>query len=177
MLWLVLVACSPLDRTPIDAADSGAATPPPPGAAPAEGRCAHGPDLDWLSEPAREPLADGDPVVLVNGPQGGWHVGVNAGVRGARELWMGATLTGPDGATLSVDDPPTAVRLYGWDPESCEGLLTGLQARLVERDRAAICALAGTRLRLSVEVEDLYTGVQGSRTVEVVATSDPHDGC
>ncbi|MFT5454265.1 MAG: hypothetical protein ACI9K2_000741 [Myxococcota bacterium] len=189
VLWVaLLVGCAPTPtRVPVDATvDSGSAPPAvdlPPQTTPSDpdGRCDHPPRIDWLSEPAGDPLADGDPVQLVNGHQGGWHIALNASVRGPRDLWMHPVITRADtGEQLAGEDNTLTVRLWAWDPSTCIGLLTGLQARIDEpthMDRDAICALAGARLNLMLEVTDLESDASATASVQVVAIPDPDDDC
>lgn len=130
-------------------------------------------------------LDAGDPVRLVHGPQGGWHVEV-AGVitHTGPEIAVSPTLTVPDsGLQLAGAQQPTFLALDGYDLQTCSGRFAGVRAYLDDPlpegsiDQALICELHGQSLQLSVSAEDLASGAVATAQVTVEAERDPADAC
>ncbi len=130
-------------------------------------------------------LEAGDPVRLVHGPQGGWHVEVAGLVdQTGPEIAVSPTLTIPDsGLQLAGAQQPTFLALDAYDPQTCSGRFAGVRAYLDDPlpegsiDQALVCGLHGQSLRLSVSAEDLASGAVATAQVTVEAERDPADAC
>lgn len=128
------------------------------------------------------PLADGDPVTIVHGPQGGWHV-ETAGLvkRSEKDISILPVITLPDlDLQITTNSQPEFKALVGYDAASCEGTFTGTRAFIDAKagpgtDQQNICALAGRTMSLSITVSDIVSGRSHTSTVSVVAALDPLD--
>lgn len=120
------------------------------------------------AEPVFEPLEEGDPVRLVHGPQGGWHV-----LFAARAEHTTSEVT----LRLTVDDRATDVPVSELTYEvnlfpdgECAGLYAGMVAIVdvdeLDSDAATPAeALGGRELLVRLEVED----AMGRTAVDEVA--------
>jgi hypothetical protein len=166
-------------RTPIDPTDPTDPTDPDPTVA----ECAEPLGIAWIAEPGGPELAAGDPVVLAHGPQGGWHVAVNAGIVGATtgNVLAGAVVErAATGDQLAGDDNRFGLAVWGWSPSTCAGDLRGMLAYLDDLpgvDQDFVCGLVGERLRLQLQIEDLEGEGADAVELEVVAVADPADPC
>lgn len=136
-------------------------------------------------EAAHVPLADGDAVVMVHGPQGGWHVWLSFGL-----LNVGPTVS----LAVTLEDltrgesmGQLAYSLRAADPVDCRSELAGLFGFLPYDDPGTpedetppdwrVCDHA--RLCASVEDDlgdDVTAGVRHAEAcVEVVLVPDPED--
>lgn len=135
-----------------------------------------------------EPLTEGQPVVIVNGPQGGWHVWTSGQVTAeAPELMLHSTLEAPgfQQPLAGTDDAPWAIDLSepatgSWDPAACAGEFFG-QYTLVNDATPPdgksyldfICGLEGRELVLAVTITDPRTGEEASDVRTVRGQLDP----
>jgi hypothetical protein len=172
------------DETPVDsAAETGGSDGPPP--------CTPALEIG-TGDVSFQALNPGDPVTIVYGPQGGWHVWTAGRVTG-----LGPTLrvlpgltdlaTGTPIAGLA-DTDDTTILLADFD--GCSGSFAGQRAIIDDWVPPEgplidyICGLAGTPLRLDLAVAPLLdstataTGVPFApvltASVEVVAADDPY---
>jgi hypothetical protein len=115
-------------------------------------------------------LAAGDPLALVHGPQGGWHLEA----AGLVEQTTGLVAITPSLRVPELDDlvlveaNPVYYALVGHDPSRCEGSFLDVRGP-VQADQDLICALEGLTLVYEVTVSDLEAGTETTATVEVVA--------
>lgn len=133
---------------------------------------------------AHLPLADGDEVIVVHGPQGGWHVEVSGLVTGtgATVGVLPALTRLSDGLKLAGYQQGAALALVPAETGACGGTFWGVRAYVddalpADDPDAFICALAGERAILSALVTDLTTWMTAHAEVEVVLRSDPYEGC
>ncbi len=156
--------------------------PPPDSAAPCT------PDLEiGTGVTAFLPLADGDPVTIVYGSQGGWHVetaGIPSGLGPSARI-LSALFDQRTGAQIAgLDETDVAsAPLTAYD--GCAGTFAGVRAVIDDYLPpegslfAYICGLDGAPLRLDVSASDLPDGTPPpfaavvTRSVEVVGTGDP----
>ena len=127
---------------------------------------------------AFEALSEGDPLVLVHGPQGGWHVDVSVQVRGLGEVVvLAATLREVGtGVQLGGDQPDAYVTLSPMD--ACWGEHVGLRTYVDDPedvDQSRICGWSGAPLTLSVAVADARSGTSLEAEVPVVGALDAYD--
>jgi hypothetical protein len=124
-------------------------------------------------------LGSGDPVTLVHGGQGGWHVDVSGWMTGsAPEVAIAPTVRQTStGLALAGDQDPTFVALAEYDPSVCEGVFIGNRAFLDDQptNLAAICALEGEPLEVCVTVTQLVDGREALACGAAVAALDPVD--
>jgi hypothetical protein len=129
-------------------------------------------------ERAFEPLDEGDPLVMVHGPQGGWHVLASLRVQNMLDIVDIAYAIDvlPDGPRIS--DQTYRVQLV--DEGGCSGVYPGMYGYL-EVDALADGeadtppeVLVGRTLRLSLQAADAE-GRIASDTLEGVAAPDPID--
>lgn len=113
-------------------------------------------------------LADGDPITLVSGAQGGWHIELGGEVaRVGPDVEVHATLLAPDlgDLQLSGQQPPTLLSLEGYDPERCSGFFVGLHALVDPQPGydplSLVCALEGQSLSLSLSLVELSSASEG----------------
>ena len=123
-------------------------------------------------------LQPGDPVVMVHGPQGGWHIDVSLRVTAFGEaVGISPLVTVIEtGEQLAGDQTTDYVTLH--PVSECTGETTGLRAFLDDPgdiDQERICALSGVGLRLSATVSDLSTYEMLEASVDVTAKLDPTD--
>ncbi len=127
------------------------------------------------------PLADGDPVTIVHGPQGGWHIwvaGALTGTAATSALIAPTVVVLKDGTQLAGDQEPQAVTVTS---DGCGGTFFGGFAYLDDYapDEGtlleAICRLEGEILDLTVAVTDPASGATSTASVEVVAVRDAYD--
>lgn len=147
--------------------------------------CAEGPIEVTLGSgmAAFEPLAEGDDVTMVFGPQGGWHIDVSAHLSGIGpevELRPAARRVS-DGLPLAGDQQAIFLLLADYDATSCTGDAMGIRAFVDDATPDVpypdfICSLDGAPIELSLEVSDF-----GSRTASdslvVTARPDPSQVC
>ncbi|MFT4626879.1 MAG: hypothetical protein ACI8PZ_005560 [Myxococcota bacterium] len=169
---MVLLACT----DPAPSKDSGDLP-----AVEAVTTCPEPPRIDTLSEPDGVPLADGDTVTMVHGPQGGWHVGLSAVIRGSKALTLQPMVTRVDtGEALAGAENAFGVFLWDWDEETCIGGMQGMIAYLDDPgavDQAYICGLVGLELDVRLSATDPETGAADEVGVRVIAALDPLDSC
>ncbi|MEN0065264.1 MAG: hypothetical protein AAGA48_24175 [Myxococcota bacterium] len=133
---------------------------------------------------AFEPLAANDEVIMVFGPQGGWHIDVAARVTGAgpdvEVLPMAERLS--DGLALAGDQVSSLVALVDYDAENCAGDVVGIRAFLDDADPGPdvpyadfICSLDGAEVELSVDVSDFGTRTGTSKLVVTTRTDVGQD--
>lgn len=127
------------------------------------------------------PLAKGDGVVLVHGPQNGWHVDLSA------ELWRPGEVMGFEGTITTVKG---AVQIAGDQPaiyvgfegvEGCSTQTAGL--RLFVDDvtapkggyQAFVCSLADAALDIVLTGTDIDTKAEVSGEIRATAVLDEVD--
>ena len=148
------------------------------------GCLADGIDLDpGTGIEAFEALLDGDDMVMVHGPQGGWHIDVAGRVSNTEQL-IGIQVSFTDSATGNLvggDQQETRTALVGWDETSCSGDFYGtrifvddLSDNVIQDD---ICGLDGAELDMVMTVTALEAKPPASVTVTlpVRAVLDPAD--
>lgn len=157
----------------------------PPGSAPVCGAAvAVEPGVGLM---AYTPLAEGDPVHVVTGPQATWHVDIAGSVTGtvSEAVYVEAHVYWPraDEFLSPSDDNVVAVALVGYDEAACSGVFYGARALIApEFDLGTtpsqfICGLMGEALDLTVIVTDLHTGAYTEVTTPVVARPDATTDC
>jgi hypothetical protein len=139
-------------------------------------------------------LAEGDPVTVVHGPQGGWHIWAGGAVTGGygTVAVLPSVSVAVDGTVLAGDQPAQLVPLL---PSTCGGTFFGVYAYLDDfsvtgvPNQQVICQLDGVDLDLTVEIwtdfddldgdsflsRDELSGQTASSTVRVTAARDPYD--
>jgi hypothetical protein len=128
------------------------------------------------------PLSAGDPVVLVHGPQGGWHIDIGGAVSGFSDLVEVAALVTVvgEGRTIAGEgQQPSRIALVGWSESSCSGEFYDIRA-FVDDDGIdtleEVCPLAGVDLQIDLTVSDLTDPtVSVTETLQVTAALDPVD--
>ncbi len=142
MWFLLLWAC-----------DSGSSTEPAPVCLPGV----------TLTDEAGVPLANGDALTIVLGPQAGYHFDLFATVQGLGPDVQLAPLLTVDGTDFAVagEQFPENRALSEWD--GCGGHTEVFRAFLREREREAICFLDG-------RVLDLMLSATGLDSIDVVET-------
>jgi len=101
------------------------------------------------------PLTDGDDVVLVDGPQSGWHIDVSGTVSGL-PLVVNVHTWGnraDDGTELVHNRPGTFLQLAEYDDTTSSGLFAG--ERSTSNDQGILCSLEGVELELCTRVEQI----------------------
>ncbi len=163
MVWLWLLACAEVEP-------GSSARPPEASDAPEAPEAELALEIGAGAE-GWEPLAPGDPVVVVGGPQGAWHVDVAGHVANAsQEVAVEPVLTWLDGSPVSGSSV-AYVALADYDDPSASGEFFGVRAFLGDAD--AVCGeLDGQALLLTVTVSDLVDGCSVTETLEVVAALD-----
>jgi len=125
-----------------------------------------------------EPASDGDPVTMVHGPQGGWHVLASVRLDAVDPIVsLHYTIAvQPDGAVVS--DNTYRVQILQDTP--CGGYYPGMYGYLLvdalaegELDTPPEL-LAGRELLLRIDIED-QAGRTASDTLTAVAALDPMD--
>lgn len=132
---------------------------------------------------AYTPLTDGDPLTVVFGPQGGWHVDVGAEVFGVEqivsiesELQWGAEARSLTGTPLPQTLALVPSKPCGW---SLFGQRAFLDPALFDGDDAAgfVCGLEGQPGTLRLQVTDVADAVTLDDEVAVVLRRDPEQDC
>ncbi len=125
-----------------------------------------------------EPLSDGDPAMIVHGPQGGWHLLASARVRNTLNR---VTITYT--AKVLPEETPISWNQYGvqlQEQGSCTGDYPGMYAYLDVSDLAEGEAdtppelLEGKEIQLRLQVED-EDGRAAEASVTVIGALDPAD--
>lgn len=127
------------------------------------------------------PLEDGDPVTMVHGPQGGWHVETGGRLLNSeREIAIYPSIRSED-LEVTGDQQPAYQALADYEETTCEGVFYGVRT-FVEATRDSgptgldfVCALAGRTVTFALTTEDLSTGRQETAEVDVVLALDPID--
>lgn len=126
------------------------------------------------------PLAEGDLLEVVHGPQGGWHLEIGGRVRGASDILLvnATAVVVATGVQIAGDQVPTVAQPEDFDPNACEGTFFHKPAFVDDReptDLAFVCSLAGEALDFTVHVTDGASGLTRSAGVRVTAALDPDD--
>lgn len=127
------------------------------------------------------PLADGDVVQMVHGPQGGWHVESAGEVRWSmREIGILPSLVDLETSRVLTTNALASFEAMGvYDEASCGGTFTNVEAFLSADGPGEpiqnICALAGREVELSIEITELLTGRTARDSAVVVLALDPID--
>lgn len=132
-------------------------------------------------ETSHAPLAEGDHVVMVHGPQGGWHIW------GSLKTW---NLSDIVTIVFTIDDQDTGVRIsdntynvamVAGDADN-EHVYYGLFGFLDADDPATADVveippdvLAGHTVRLAMTVTNADDGTSATASVDVIADPDPCD--
>ena len=133
-----------------------------------------------------ELLTDGDPVVMVHGPQGGWHVDITGALTNTGQevgLFPTLTLLRGDGIQLAGGEgaPSDNVALSNYDNEVCSGEFVGRQLRFnVEGlNVQQVCSADGETAELEITVEDFEAGRSVTERINVTlqATADDLSQC
>lgn len=157
-LFVLLVACAPEDAT-TDGANGG-----PTNETTSEvfdtHACAHGELTVALGTGITEyqPLDPGDEVMMVDGPQSGWHMDVAGLLIDAPEVvQVDVAVFDAQGQVWFGDQATNRIALVGWDDSACEGSFYGVRAMSVPQlDIDTVCALAGQPATVEVTVTDLF---------------------
>ncbi|MBX2796831.1 MAG: hypothetical protein KTR31_04155 [Myxococcales bacterium] len=128
------------------------------------------------------PLGEGDPVTVVFGPQGGWHVDVGAEVFGTGQivsLQSSLTLTAEE-RTVTTKLPPQTLGLVAEDP--CGWSIFGVRAFLDDASFPGsafdyVCDLDGQTAILELTLVDAANDIELTDQVEVTLTQDPEQKC
>jgi hypothetical protein len=134
-----------------------------------------------MGDLAYEPLADGDTITIVHGPQGGWHVETAGFVeRSQREITILPTLRTETGQQITTNSQPEFKALVGYDEAVCQGTFYNVRAFVDDTAGPStaqenICLLEGRTLELSLTVGDIVSDRETTTTVNVVAALDPID--
>jgi hypothetical protein len=154
--------------------DSGATDP--------TGLCGNGPTVVLGNgDAAHVPVADGDVVTMVHGPQGGWHIWYSFRAYDFADL-VSYQVTGDDlDLGIRIIDGHASVALVPAEPD-CAGDVYGIFGFLpgddpeTAEDETPPVYLAGHSVRMSVDVEDLDdASVTAHDEVVVTTTCDPAD--
>lgn len=133
------------------------------------------------------PLADGDPIPMTHGPQGGWHIETAVSVDATHDtvkvlptvtvVATGQVISGAGGES----DANRALVVLTMDPSGdCAGEAVGLRAYLDDvipetESEVDICPLSGAEVLLSWEVTDLSDLRVGQASVTGFLQLDPMD--
>ena len=125
-----------------------------------------------------EPLEDGDPVVMVHGPQGGWHMLGSVRIHSMESIIeVSYTITDEiSGVRVSDNTYRVAVVVDG----ECTGFYPGMYGYLTVDELVTPAAnrppelLSYKTLEMKMDVTD-YGGRTASKTVRVIAQPDPAD--
>jgi len=128
-------------------------------------------------------IQDGDDIVMVHGPQGGWHIDVGGRVNHTEELVsIEATFTNlADGTLIAGDQVESRVALVNWDDTGCSGDFYGqrifvddINSNVGQDD---ICALDGAELEMTLTVTAIEADppAVAETTLKVFAALDPAD--
>ena len=159
--------------------DSGESAATNPLTAPTSGVCETTPMLLDLDETDGIGLEDGGTLTLVHGPQGGWHVSIDATVQGRRDLlFRGALTVLATGEAVAGEGGENRITLADWSEDDCTGQQTLFShindAAVVNQDY--ICELVGQELLFAFEVAD-PDGGSDSNSVVLVAKAWSGDPC
>lgn len=127
-------------------------------------------------------LAAGDPVTIVFGPQGGWHIDVGGSVTAMnQEVAVTPKVTLVSQATqIAGDQQPQYIGLASYDDAACTGQFWGIRAFVDDvvtpplgmSYAEMICTFEGQELTLEVTVEDITTGKTATSSQSVIARLD-----
>jgi len=136
------------------------------------------------------PLNEGDEVIIVHGPQGGWHISVGARVSNAYpELTSEPSVYVPSvKLQFAGDQQPFVFEMdparcdCSYDAETCSGTYWGGMARAYMDDQTPFgqreaCRLDGAGVELTLTVTETRTGRTVTETLSAVARIDPMDDC
>ena len=131
---------------------------------------------------AFEELADDDPVTIVHGPQGGWHVEVagvvsNTGQEVGIQPRIVVLVTDQQ---IAGEQQQTLTALSSYDDASCTGEFFNVDAFVDDVDgtnQTRICQLQDQPATLELTVEDFNTGQTVTESISVVLQTDPGDPC
>lgn len=123
-------------------------------------------------------LIEGDPIVMVHGPQGGWHILGSAKVANMGEkVSIHYTITDVE-SQVKIADNLYNIRL-GMD-EDCGGLFPGMYAYLdvselaLGEQNTPPELLAYNELELSMRISNEFE-MEVTKTIRVIAQLDPKD--
>jgi len=132
-------------------------------------------------------LADGDPIPMTHGPQGGWHIETAVSVDATHDtvkvlptitvVATGQVISGAGGES----DANRALVVLTMDPSGdCSGEAVGLRAYLDDvipetESEVDICPLSGAEVTVSWEVTDLSDLRVGQTSVTGFLQLDPMD--
>ncbi len=127
-------------------------------------------------------IAPGDPVTMVHGPQGGWHIDMAATIRSPTpDVSVHPTASDAAGNQLAGSANPVFLALAGYNTITCEGKVFGQRALLLDYEPPAdgmqlyICSLEGQPLTMGMDVVELATGAIASGVMLPTAALDPVD--
>jgi len=128
-----------------------------------------------------EPLTQGAEVIIVHGPQGGWHIDIGGEVGGTTDLIeISSVITrNSTGVVIAGDQQPSRIALPGWSSETCLGAFYGITTYVDDdpaTDQAYICGMEGETLTIELTVTDLsFPAKSVTETLEVTMALDPID--
>jgi len=128
-------------------------------------------------------IQEGDDMVMVHGPQGGWHIDVGGRVNHTEELVsIEATFTNlADGTLIAGDQVESRVALVNWDDAGCSGDFYGQRIFVDDINsnvgQGDICALDGAELEMTLTVTAIEADppAVAEITLNVFAALDPAD--
>jgi hypothetical protein len=141
-------------------------------------------------------LADGDPVTIMHGPQGGWHIETAGYVQHSVQalslhpkvtaVALGLGLAGTELPDTTADPPeagdlPEFKALAFYSDATCDGQFWGVRAFVDDvvtppngmTYQEFICSLENQELLLEITASDLANGRSVTSSVTVVAQLDP----
>lgn len=129
-------------------------------------------------------LLPGDPITLVHGGQGGWHVDLTGRVEGTTDLVaVEATLRllSDDRIIAGLEQQPLRTALVDWDEASCSGEFFGLRSYVDDNGPHTLdtmCTLEGEPAAIEIVLSDLSDPDQArvvASVVDVVIGLDAND--
>ncbi len=127
-------------------------------------------------------LAEGDPVTMWHGPQGGWHFDTGGLVTGSSlELTILPTVTVVgSGLQLAGDQDLWFAALEEYVEDTCTGYFWGKRAFIDDHlpgyeYQQFICSLEGEEVEVCVDLRDVQTSGTATECIEAVAVLDPAD--
>ncbi len=129
-------------------------------------------------------LSEGDPVTIVHGPQGGWHIDI-AGVaqHTSQNVSILTVITAIDQPTPTVmagaggSADAALIALAAYDDALCSGMFWGVRAFLDDfappagsDPQEVICALEGERVEIAITVTELPAEGSTSAPDSVLST-------
>lgn len=130
-------------------------------------------------------LNPGDPVTMVHGPQGGWHVETAGFVTSSlQNVAVAPTLFASSLAMqIAGDQQDQFIALAQYSAEGCSGQFSGVRAFVDDVDSSTlgldyqqfICSLEGQTLELTIAIEDVGSGTSATATQTVTAQLDTAD--